>query len=188
MPLEIPSSATTSIDQVTQGVNKFVELLTSSQLQQTLFPLRVIFIVISVVFLTVIVYFLAKTSFVDWWFLGFLKDFLFPKIVKQKRIIQKWKKIKTGIEKELEDQWKSSLIEASLLLDEILRDAGYSGQNLDERLKKLTEDDVTGLSQLIQAQGVCRDIIRDPDYRLSKERAQKIISVFEKALTDLDIL
>ncbi len=40
----------------------------------------------------------------------------------------------------------------------------------------------------MQAQAVCRDIARDPDYQLAKGVAQNTIEQFEKALQSLEIL
>ncbi len=187
MPTDIVPP-TIEVGDVGQTSKRIFDYIISPELQQSLFPFKIVFIAISVIFFVVIVYLLVRTSFVDWWFLRFLRNFLFPKIIKQKRLIQRWNTIKKGMAKDIEAQWKASLIEASLFLDGILRDAGYSGKNLYERLQKLNEEDFPNLKELMQAQAVCRDIARDPDYQLAKGVAQNTIEQFEKALQSLEIL
>lgn len=187
MPVDIvpPTIEVGDVGQTTKGI---FDYLISPELQQILFPLKLVFIGISVIFFVVVVYLLVRTTFVDWWFLRFLRNFLFPKIIRQKALIQRWKKIKKGLTTDIEAQWKTSLIEASLFLNEILRDAGYSGKNLDERLQQLNEEDFPNLKELRQAQAICRDIARDPDYKLDKKIAGNSLDEFERALQLLDIL
>ncbi len=189
MPLSISYSETAEYGEFWQGIKKILKYLLSSQLQENLFPLKITFIFISVIFFLAIIYFLIKTDFVDWWFLKALKDFLFPKPLKKEMITKKWKKIRNNLEKsKFESQWKVSLIESLNIFDENLKKMGYPGENLRERLEKLNKEEVSNLDEVLQAQKICQDIIRDPDYRLTKEKAQEILETFEKAFKDLELL
>jgi len=91
------------------------------------------------------------------------------------------------LEKGSEAQQKLSLIEALQMFDKILQRTGYGGENLDERVGKLTKDDISNLESVLGALQVCQDITRDPDYRLSRERAGEILNIFEKAFKDLQV-
>ena len=184
-----PYQATSEYSGPWHDIKAVLEYLLSPQLQQSLFPLKIIFILISLVFFLAIIYFLIKTEFVSWWFLYGLINFLFPKELRKERIIMKWKKIKRNLEKgEFESQWKLSLIAALKMFDENLKKTGYSGKNLKEKLMKLSQEEVSNLDELLRIEKICQDVVRDPDYRLTKEEVQEILENFEKALKELDVL
>ncbi|MDI6883353.1 MAG: hypothetical protein QMC93_02705 [Patescibacteria group bacterium] len=178
----------TEFRDIGQRAKDVLESLISPQLQEQLFPLKIVFIIISFLFLFIFVYLLFKTEYAQRLFLYDLKNFLRPRIFKPEKLIRRWGKIKKEAKKGSEAQWKFALLEGATLLDEILRKAGCRGENLPERLKNLTTEDVSNLNQVLESVQVCQDITRDPDYRLSKERTQEIIDVFEKALRDLEVL
>lgn len=185
----IPYSGTTEFTGLWQEIKKILEYLLSSRLQESLFPLKIIFIFISLIFFSAIIYFLVKTDFMQWWFLRTLKNFLFPKPLRREMITRKWKKIKKNLEKgEFESQWKVSLIESLNIFDENLEKIGYLGENLRERLDRLSKEEISNLDELFRAQEICHDVVRDPDYRLTKEEAKEVIEIFEEALKDLEVL
>lgn len=179
---------TADVNKFVQGAKQAFQILISPQLQKELFVLKIILIAISGIFFVAIVYFLVKTDYLEWWFWRFLVNFLFPRLYERREMVKRWSKVKKGIEKDSESQWKYSLIEASNLLDSILRSMGHKGENLGEILEKLTTEDISNLDQVSQASKVCQDIARDPDYRLSRERTEEIINIFERAFKDLQIL
>lgn len=185
----LPYSEATGFTNFWQKIKEILSYLVSSQLQERIIVIKIVFIVISVLFIILIVYFLAKTEFLKWWFLNFLKNFLFPKIVRKKWIDRKWKKVKRNLEKgRVESEWKVSIIRGLNIFEEILKEMGYPGKNLMERVSKLNKEDVSNFDELIKTVQACQDLVRDPDYKLSKEEAQNILENFEKTLVDLEVL
>lgn len=187
MPPEIPPG-TIDNNQLIQEVKETLEFLISPQLQEKLFSLKIILIIISILFSLGILYFLLKSSYFKEAIGEDMKNLSAYRGLGQKKIIKKWTKIKKRLKKGSEAQQKLSLIEALQMFDKTLLRMGYGGENLAERLKKLTEDDVSNLKSVLGAIQVCQDIARDPDYRLSRERTEEIIDIFEKALKDLQVL
>lgn len=185
MPPEFPSG-TTDITQLIQDIKETFQFLISPQFQEKLFALKIVFIAISILFFLAILYFLFKSSYLRESYLENLENLYTYRGFGQRRIVRKWKKIKKKL-KGSEAQQKLSLIEALQMFDKTLVRMGYGGKNLEERLKKLTEDDVSNLSQVLEAHQVCQDIARDPDYKLSKEKAEEILNIFERALKELQI-
>jgi len=189
MPVPPPYYETTEFSELLRFIKKVLEYLSSPQLQEAIFPLKITFIFISVVFIFAIIYFLVKTEFIQWWFLKSLINFLFPKPIRKKVIAGKWKAVKRKFEKsKFESQWKVSLIEGLDVFDKTLKEAGYAGDNVGERLEKLTSEDVSNLDELLEACRICQDVVRDPDYRINKDKAEKIINLLERAVSDLEFL
>jgi len=187
MPPDI-FATTTEMNTVVVGIKKILQILLSSDLQHQLWPLQIIFVLLAIFFAWMVVYYSITTSYWDYRFLGDAKNFLFPKVFEKKAQVRRWQKIQEGLEKHHEDQWKLSLIDAAGFLDECLRTAGFGGSNLGERLQRVTIDDVSNVSGLINAQRVCSDIVHDPNYRLSKSTAKEVIGQIEQGLKELGIL
>jgi len=170
------------------NVKTVLRWILSPELQRQLFPLKFVFIIFGIGFLVMIVYFTLKTSYMEWWFMGFMKNFLFPKVFERKILIRKWKKIKKGIQNEIPERWKLSIIAGANLIDKVLKDAGYGGDNLEERLRRVDKEEIINLDKLKEAQQIVYNVTSDPDYKLTKQKAEEVIDIFEDSLTDMGIL
>ncbi len=69
---------TTEYNEVWQKIKEIFNYLVSPELQKSIFSLKIVFIIISVLFLGLIIYFLSKSEYLNWKFLFGLKNFLFP--------------------------------------------------------------------------------------------------------------
>jgi hypothetical protein len=64
---------------------------------------------------------------------------------------------------------------------------GYGEESLNDKLKHLSSSHVSNLEELLKVNEICQNVIRDPDYRLNKEKAEEIIGVFEKSFKELEV-
>jgi len=181
-------STTTEISAVGQGIKKILQVLLSSDLQRQLWPLQIVFVLLAIFFAWMVVYYSLSTSYWNNKFLGDAKNFLFPKIFERKAQLRRWQKIKEGLDKDYEDQWKLSLIDAAGFLDDSLKNAGFGGANLGERLQRVTSEDLLNIDELNKVQKVCADIVHDPNYKLTKAAAKDVIIQIESALKELGAL
>ena len=183
MPPEV-----SSFEKLLERAREIYQIIISPQLRERIFPLKVIFILCSILFFLAIIFFLKKTKYLREHFFEDLEDLASFKDFGQKKWPRRWKKIKRKIEKgKDQSHWKIGLIQANKMLAEVLEQIGLGSGSFEDRLKKLTESDVSNLDQLKIACQVCQDISRDPDYRLERERAEKMIEIFEKAFQDLNL-
>ena len=181
MPYEI-----TDINQIVQPFREIFQFITSSQLQEKLFPLKMIFISISILFILGIIFFLLKSDYLKEAYGENLEDLASFKDFGLKKRLRRWEKIKKKLEKaEIEAKWKICLIEAEKFLDQTLKEIGYGEGKLDEKLRKLTPTDISNLDQVLRAHQICQDVIRDPDYRLNKKNAKEVLEIFEEGLKEL---
>jgi len=166
-----------------------LDFIFSPQLQEKLFPLKILFVLISIGFLVMIIYFLSSTEYLEWKFFRFIKDFLKARLFGRKNVAKKWHKIRDTVEKgRTEEKWKEGVIKAALLFDKILTKMDFQGEELVEKASQLTSQDISNLKELIRVCGTCQDIIKDPDYYLTKDKAEEILNIFEKAMKDLQII
>lgn len=150
--------------------------------------IKIIFLVISSIFLGFIIWALIKTEWLKRLILWDLKEFLTYRAYLVKKYIEEWKEIKKRLDTGLESEAKLAIIEANSLLNEVLKNMGYPGESLGERLDKLTTDVLSNLEEVREAHKIHSDIIHDPTYRLNLDEAKRAISIYEKALIDLQAL
>ena len=147
---------------------------------------RGILIIISILMVGSLVFFLFATS---WLRQRYMQDFV--ELSRRRpyfigNVLKNWKKIQERLKTEQEPEWKLAVIEADNLLDKVLQRMNYGGESLDARLKSLTSATLPNIDQLFEAHKVCRSINLDPDYRLTKEEAEKLTEVYESSLQALE--
>ena len=177
-----------------EGLNKFTQdfksvfdILLSPELQGRIFVFKVIFIIVSIIFFAMIIYYALNTSYLRHLFIYDLEDVSSRKDYGRSRIFKKWQKIKKRLEKDNEAEYKLALIEADKVLDDTLKEMGHGEESLNEKLKHISPSDVSNLEELLKANEICQNVVHDPDYRLDKEKAKEIISIFEKSFKDLEV-
>lgn len=165
-----------------------IDFLTSLEVQERLFPVKVGFLVVSLFFAVIIIFILLRSQYLQWLFLEDLAGFFTYRPYGTKRITRIWRKILRRLETGAESDYKLAIIEVDDMLDSSLKKMGYAGQTLEERLSKLTSATLPNIDQLYEAHQTRNNIIRNPDFRLSLDEARKLLEVFEQAFRDLHIL
>jgi len=150
--------------------------------------IKIIFLGFSLFFIFFTIIALTKTSWFRKAILIDLKEFLTFRPYGLKKFVREWEKIKKRLETGSESETKLALIEADSLLDKALERRGYEGKSLGEKLEKVTVDVLSNLEEVLNVHKIRNNIIHDPTYILNLEEAKKAISIYEKALTDLEAL
>lgn len=170
------------------NINTIISFLTSPEIQEKLFPAKIVFLVISGLFLGFIIFALLRTHYLEWLFFQPSVEFFTYRPFGAKKINRAWNKIFRRLETGIESEYKLAIIEADNMLDFTLTKMGYPGQTLEERLGKLTKTTLPNIEQIYEAHKVRNNIVHDPDYRLSLDEAKKTLNVYGKAFQDLQIL
>jgi len=165
----------------------FLQNIISPTIKGPLLWVKVIFILFSLFFLGGTIYFLLTTT---WLKELFLQDFFEvltyrPYWARQQK--GRWKKIIKRLKTDSEAEYKLAVIEAEVMLNQVLERMGYPG-SLGEKLDKLTADALPNIIQLREAHQIHNNIVHDPDYKLTLEQAEKVVAVYEQALRDLETI
>ena len=164
-----------------------LNFLISPQIQEKLLSLKIIFILISVFFIICIIYFLKKSSYLSV-NSDLLSDFgSYKRQIAISKYQKKWEKIKMMLFSETEEGRKIALIEAEKFFDLVLSKIGYKNKSVEEKIKEIGLPEDIDVEKILWAHQVCQDIIHDPDYKLEKEEAKKVIDVFEQTFYSLNI-
>ena len=84
--------------------------------------------------------------------------------------------------------WKLAIIEAGFILDEILKDAGYGGTSLGERLKSISPEQLRSLDDAWQAHKVRNQIAHGgADFILTQRLAQDTIKQYRRVFHEMGV-
>jgi len=171
------------------NLDNIISFLTSipHQLQENILWVKLAFFGISGIFLGIMIFVLTRTNWLRYLFIEDLVGFFTYKPYGAVRITRRWERITKRLELGSEDEYKTAVLEAEEMLDDVLKKLGYPGENLKERLEKVTPTTVSNIDQLYQALQTRNDIVYNPDFRLSSDQAKKTLAIFEQALRDLQV-
>lgn len=170
------------------NLNDLINFLISPSLTSGLKILKAIFLSFTLVFSGFIIWVSLKSTFLKRLFIWDIIEVLTSRAFKLGEYAKKWKKIKSRLEKKSEAEAKLAILEADSLFDEILEKGGYLGEDLEEKLKKLTPASLPNLKEVYQAHQIRDNIVRDPTYKLDLKEAEKNLRIYEKSLTYLEAL
>jgi len=146
---------------------------------------RIVFVVASALLIAGIIFTLSRSSYIKFLILEDVTEFLTFKPSGVKKLTKTWNKVKARLDSGLESEYKLAVIEADAILDDILRRMGYRGDNLVERLAKLTSATLPNIEKLKEAHRSRTNILHNPDQGLSLDEAQKILNVFEQSFENI---
>ncbi len=164
------------------GITDFIYFISSPELQDTLFPVKLIFVSFAMFFLAFVVYFMLNSTWLQYKFLEDVEEFFSWKAYGTREITRQWGRIKKRAESGLQADYKLAIIDAEDLFNETMEDAGYEGKNFEETVEKSGKLLEAMRRDLIQAHEVRNSIVYDPDYKLSDDQAKQILNIFETAI------
>lgn len=99
---------------------------------------------------------------------------------------ERWRKIEDSANRG-EHGLKSAIADADKLLDQVLRQSGFTGETMAERLKR-AESRLSDKEAVWQAHKIRNAIAHEVNYDLLTSRGREAISAFRGALKDLGAL
>ncbi|OGZ24744.1 MAG: hypothetical protein A2896_02610 [Candidatus Nealsonbacteria bacterium RIFCSPLOWO2_01_FULL_43_32] len=169
-------------------LNSVMYYLTSPDIQQRLFFVKIGFFALSGILSGVIVYVILTSHYMQWLFVDNIWEFITFRPLGLKRITRTWNKVLRRLETGLESEYKLAVIEADDILEATLKRMGYSGATLEERLEKLTSAILSNIEDVRKAHQIRNNIIRTPDFRLNFAEARNTLDIYRQAFDSLQIL
>ena len=97
----------------------------------------------------------------------------------------KWLKVLGHIHSDSASDWKLAILEADIMLDEMLDKAGYPGQTISEKLKLVDKNSFSTLDMAWEAHKVRNSIAHEgSDFALSKDEASRVVTMFERVFKE----
>lgn len=114
---------------------------------------------------------------------GFQTEEIFPVHVAEKN--NRWIHITELLSSYNESDWRQAIIEADIILEEMLDQMGYKGTTIGERLKTVEKADFLTLNQAWEAHKVRNQIAHDgSSFKVSRDLAEQTIKKFEEVFRE----
>ena len=100
----------------------------------------------------------------------------------------RWKEVREHLTSFREAEWKFAIIEADKIAEAALREAGFPGETIGERMMLITKDQLVSIDDLWGAHKLRNVIAHDPNYQVKYAEVREAIERYEKALRELGVL
>lgn len=102
---------------------------------------------------------------------------------------EKWEVIEKHLVSDAENDWRLAILEADILLDELVRSLGYQGENLGERLKSIDKSDFQTLDKAWEAHKIRNTIAHEGiNFVVSQREAKRVIGLFEEVFKEFNYI
>lgn len=100
-------------------------------------------------------------------------------------LAQRWTKVLEHLESLNDNDWRQAIIEADIILEDILRKIGYQGEGVGEMLRRAERADFQTLDQAGEAHGVRNRIAHDgAAYVISQHEAKRVINLYRQVFEE----
>ncbi len=100
----------------------------------------------------------------------------------------RWERIAGYIESDHPNDWRIAILDADVILDEILEKAGYTGDTVADKLKQVEESDLTTLEFAWEAHKVRNRIVHDADFVLSRREAERVFELYRNVFEEFQFI
>ena len=100
-----------------------------------------------------------------------------------------WIKTLSFLFSQHQSDWKLAVVEADLMLDELMSQLGFRGENLGEKLKGATQEKFHNLSSAWEAHAVRNRIAHEgASFLLTQREAKRVIALYEKIFREFGFI
>jgi len=102
---------------------------------------------------------------------------------------ERWDKVSAHINSTNPADWRLAIIEADLILDEMLRAQGYIGDSIGDMLKAVERSDMLTIDHAWEAHKIRNEVVHSgSEYQLTEREARRIISLYESVFREFEMI
>lgn len=102
---------------------------------------------------------------------------------------ERWEQILKYLNSDNSSDWRQSILEADIMLEELLRDLGYPGDSMGEMLKAVEKEDFLSLEEAWEAHKIRNTIAHSGgEFQLNQRETRRVIGLYEKVFREFDIV
>lgn len=157
---------------------------------ESIFPLKIISLIISALFIGIIIFLLVKIRKDIENFLGQAVESIVAPAIKlsKKEIDKNWQAVLDKLESPEKDSYKMAIIEADKIFDDIIKRIGYQGDDMGERLKQINSAQIANIDEIWQAHKLRNRLVHEPGFQINQSQAKRSIEIYQRAMEDLGAL
>jgi hypothetical protein len=146
---------------------------------------KIFFILFNLGVVAFIIYVWATTVYLKRLFVFDLVEFFTFRAFGTRIIDRDWIKIKKRLLTKNEAEFKLAVIDADILVNDVLTRLAFEGKNLGEKLERPKAESFSDLDAMVKADMVYQKIVNNPKTSLDYQEAKSVILAFEQGLKDV---
>lgn len=108
-----------------------------------------------------------------------------PDTIDETKRNPKWEKVLEHIGSQNAGDWRLAILEADILLDELLDALRYRGESIGDKLKKIEASDFSTLDLAWEAHKIRNQVAHEgSEFLLSEREAKRVISLYEEVFKE----
>ena len=101
----------------------------------------------------------------------------------------RWRRILDQMSAGTPESWRLAILEADIMLNELLDLRGYKGDTMADKLKQVERADFNSIDDAWEAHNVRNTIAHEgASYQINNREARRIISLYEKIFREFKII
>jgi hypothetical protein len=102
---------------------------------------------------------------------------------------KRWHRVIEHISSESESDWRLAILEADIILSEMLVSMGYHGQSVSDMLKGVEKSDFTSIDKAWEAHKVRNTIAHEgANFQLSAREAKRVINLYREIFQEFHFI
>ncbi|OGG45221.1 hypothetical protein A2673_02400 [Candidatus Kaiserbacteria bacterium RIFCSPHIGHO2_01_FULL_50_13] len=176
---------------------EFIEIVergSAPEIYDTLFSFWVVFVPVSVfvslLFLTLIIYCVIRIQHIR----HFERVALYSKAkpvasLHVSRSHLRWRRIQEHVSSDNEHSWRLAILEADIMLNELLDVLGYRGETMADKMKQVVRGDFNTIDLAWEAHKVRNRVAHEgAEHLLSGREARRVISLYEQVFREFKFI
>ena len=106
--------------------------------------------------------------------------------VKPNRVLaDRWGRVQEHVSSENPSDWRQAIMEADIMLEDVLTTLGYQGEGIGEKLKRVEKGDMNTLNEAWEAHKIRNQVAHEgSEFPLTKYEAQRTINMYKKVFEE----
>ena len=102
---------------------------------------------------------------------------------------EKWNKVLEYMNSSNDSDWRLAVMEADVMLEDLLRNLGYQGDSTGEMLKSVDKNNFLTLDDAWEAHKVRNDIAHSGiNFQLNERETKRVLALFEKVFKEFNVI
>ncbi len=108
-------------------------------------------------------------------------------IIKKSEATKKWESVERRLDSDNASHYKVAILEADHFCDDLLKESGFDGENMSERLANIHPGQLQSYAGLSEAHSVRNRIVNEPTFTLDREQAKDYLEKYKGLLIELEL-
>lgn len=100
-------------------------------------------------------------------------------------LVAQWQEVQRHINSTNPSDWRLAILEADIMLDEILEKQGYQGDTIGDKLKGVDKSDMLSLDAAWEAHKIRNQIAHEGvSFQINEREAKRVVGLFQKVFEE----